>query len=106
MAQHIASSGRQLAQRVTVGLVGLAAVILLIALASAIFKLANKEQLARTDGASSADVAANIVVLNDSDAAKEPLAEIGVTPSAATDPVDASIAANTIAPASGAVPRP
>ncbi len=64
-------------------MVGLAAVVLLIALASAIIGTATRERPIATAGAASADVVANIALMNASDeAAGEPLAELGVAPSA------------------------
>lgn len=80
-------------QRVKVGMTGLAFVLLLIGLASAIFSQASQDAPLTAAGAPRADVVANISVTNASDAQlgeKEPLAELGVTPSAAV---------NTTAPA-------
>lgn len=75
----------QTAQRIKVGMTGLAVVLLLIGLASAIFRSASKERPVDVAGASKADVVANISITNDSVPATgsgEPLAELGVAPSA------------------------
>ena len=68
-------SSHQTIQRVKVGMVGLAAVILLIGLASALFSIRD-----RSDAVAVANVAAN--ASNAADPANEPLAELGVAPSA------------------------
>lgn len=70
-------------QRLKVGLIGLAAVLLLIGLASAVFNSVNRERpVAAVGGAQPATVAA---MAGNSSAASpsgtEPLAELGVTPS-------------------------
>lgn len=80
-------------QRVKVGMIGLAAVILLIALASAILGSVTRERPIATVGAPKADVVANMGVANEmaADGSSEPLAELGVAPSAA----------NTQAPTAG-----
>jgi hypothetical protein len=73
----------QTTQRVKVGMIGLAAVVLLIALASAIIGTATRERPIATAGAASADMVANIALSNATDeSAGEPLAELGVAPSA------------------------
>jgi hypothetical protein len=71
-------------QRVKVGMSGLAAVVLLIGLASAIIGSASRERPVATAGAAQADVVANMGVSNVTEAstAGEPLAEMGVAPSA------------------------
>lgn len=72
-------SSIQTVQRVKVGMIGLAAVILLIGLASAVFSAASRER----DGAAGVvNVAAVGVDANSTDSANEPLAELGVAPSA------------------------
>ncbi len=76
----------QTMQRVKVGMVGLAAVVLLIGLASAIFSAANRERPITAAGAPQAAVVANMTIANSAqaaDPANEPLAELGVAPSAA-----------------------
>jgi hypothetical protein len=75
----------QTAHRIKVGMTGLAAVLLVIFLASVIFRSASKERPVDVAGASKADVVANISITNDSVPATgsgEPLAELGVAPSA------------------------
>lgn len=71
-------------QRIKVGMIGLAAVVLLIGLASAIIGSASRERPVATAGAAQADVVANMGVSNviDAKSAGEPLAEMGVAPSA------------------------
>lgn len=72
-------------QRVRVGLTGLAVVLVLIALASAIFTSANRDEPVAAVGASNALVVANMVVGNTSaESRNEPLAELGVAPSASS----------------------
>ncbi|TPG39166.1 hypothetical protein EAH79_14575 [Sphingomonas koreensis] len=82
-------------QRVKVGMIGLAIVLLLIGLASAIFSSASKDKPVDVAGGPKADVVANISITNDSAAAdaaptSEPLAELGVSPSTA-DPGNQTI---------------
>ncbi|ONF97267.1 hypothetical protein [Sphingomonas jeddahensis] len=72
-------------QRVRVGMVGLAAVVLLIGLASALFSAASREQPVAAAGAPRAEkttnsTAANSVAPVSED--NEPLAKLGVAPSA------------------------
>lgn len=64
-------------------MVGLAAVVLLIALASAIIGTATRERPMGAAGSARADVVANIAIINAAEAAStgEPLAELGITPS-------------------------
>jgi hypothetical protein len=94
----------QTMQRIKVGMTGLALVLLLIGLASAIFSTASSDKVPDVAGGPKADVVANISITNDSvavtDKASEPLAELGVAPSAAD--------VNSAAPANqtGAVPPP
>lgn len=79
--QHTA----QTAQRVKVGMTGLAVVLLLLGLASAIFTTASKDKPVDVAGGPKADVVANISITNDNApaaASGEPLAELGVAPSA------------------------
>jgi hypothetical protein len=75
----------QTAQRIKVGMTGLAVVLLLMALASAIFRSASKEKPVEVAGAAKPDVVANISITNDNapvTGSGEPLAELGVAPSA------------------------
>ncbi len=79
-------------QRVRVGMTGLASVLLLIGLASAVFSSASKEPPVTAIGASKAEVVANMadmVIANDT--ATEPLADLGVAPAA---PAEADKAAS------------
>lgn len=73
-------------QRIKVGVIGLVAVVLLIAVASAILGSATRERPIATAGSAQADVVANIAMTNASAAAApdtsgEALAELGVAPS-------------------------
>lgn len=70
---------RQVVQRVRVGLIGLAAVILLIGLAGMIFSAIRREGEAPVHGAANASVAA----LDNAADAGDPLADLGVAPGAA-----------------------
>ena len=67
-------------QRVKVGLIGLAAVVMLIAFASAIMRHVTREAPVTAVGAPKAEVVANMAVLNTQDVTGEPLAELGVAP--------------------------
>jgi hypothetical protein len=77
----------QMRQRVRVGMSGLAAVVLLIGVASAIFSTVNHE--APVDGAGNAAAIGNFSAPGaapSATASNEPLAELGVTPAAANTP--------------------
>ncbi|MBX9795270.1 hypothetical protein [Sphingomonas sp.] len=84
-------------QRIRVALTGLAFVLLLIGLASAIFSSASRERPVATTPAPKAEIAARAADSANSQMMvptnKEPLAELGVAPSAST--------MNSSAPASG-----
>lgn len=72
-------------QRIKVGVIGLVAVVLLIAVASAILGSATRERPIATAGSAQADVVANIAMTNATaaatpDSSGEPLAELGVAP--------------------------
>ena len=88
-------TSQQTLQRVKVGMIGLAAVVLLIGLASAIFSAASRDRPVAVAGGGTAAVVANLTITNSADPATvddEPLAELGVAPSAdtnATTPVPA-----------------
>jgi len=72
----------QALQRIKVGMIGLAAVILLIALASAIMRTATRDSAVATTGGAQPEVVANMVDGNSAvDSSGEPLAELGVAPS-------------------------
>ncbi|WP_235512455.1 hypothetical protein [Sphingomonas sp. Leaf17] len=90
----------QTKQRVKVGMIGLAAVILLIGLASAIFSAVRQDGAVTAVGAPKADVVANLIVANDTGVAatNEPLVDLGVSPGAT------SVTANSATPATPAVP--
>lgn len=84
----------QAKQRVKVGMIGLAAVILLIGLASAIFSAVRQDGPVAAVGAPKADVVANLIVANDTVATtNEPLVDLGVAPGSA------SVVTNATAPA-------
>lgn len=96
-----ATEPSQSIQRVKVGMTGLAFVMLLIGLASAIFSSASREPVPATaaDGAKP-ELIANLadVPLSADEPVKEPLAELGVAPSAATEATEASNQAAPAAP--------
>ena len=70
-------------QRVRVGMTWLAMVLVLIGLASAIFSSASREEPVAAGGASNALVVANITDgIANTTGKDEPLAELGVAPSA------------------------
>lgn len=69
-------------QRVKVGVIGLGAVMLLIALASIIIGSAIRERPVAVIGAPKPDVIANLAIDNGMAIATEPLVELGVAPSA------------------------
>lgn len=71
-------------QRVKVGLIGLAAVLLLIGLASIIIGSAARERPVTAIGAPQPEVVANMAIDNGLVPGTEPLAELGVAPSANT----------------------
>lgn len=87
----------QAIQRVKVGMTGLAFVMLLIGLASAILSSASREVPVTAVGAAKPDVVVNMTgpLDNSEDAAKEPLAELGVAPSTALEPANAAGAMHT-----------
>ncbi|KQT33435.1 hypothetical protein ASG29_05140 [Sphingomonas sp. Leaf412] len=89
------SHAEQVRQRARVGLVGLAAVVLLIGLASAILATVNREQPVTAAGAARPDVVANMADAPvASVAGSEPLVEMGVAPATG----------NAAAPATQATP--
>ncbi|MBB6503853.1 putative component of type VI protein secretion system [Sphingomonas endophytica] len=77
----------QTRQRVRVGMIGLAAVVLLIGLASAIFSSVNQQQPVNVTGAAQPELVANMSAPS-SAPTNEPLAEMGVTPGAAPTPAE------------------
>ncbi|MDF2494967.1 hypothetical protein [Sphingomonas sp.] len=76
----------QAMQRVRVGMVGLAAVVLLIGLASALFNAASREQpvvaAPRVEEVANTTSPANVAAPAVPDDDNEPLAQLGVAPSA------------------------
>ena len=80
----------QTMQRVKVGVIGLATVILLIGLAATIFAIVSREKPGTAVGAPKAEVAANLTMSNSTAPAvtptSEPLAELGVAPAASPTP--------------------
>ena len=76
-----AASPTPTAQRVKVGLIGLAAIVLLIIVASAIIGTARRERPIDTVGAAQPDVVANMAVIDkNASPSAEPMAELGVAP--------------------------
>ena len=95
MKPTVQHDSAQAMQRVRVGLTGLAMVLVLIGLASAIFTAANRDGPVSTLGAANSSVVANIADSSanaTADKSKdEPLAELGVAPSTgATEAVNAA----------------
>lgn len=69
----------QIGQRVRVGVIGLVAVVMLIALASAILGSVTRERTITTAGGAKPDTVANMALDNGADDA-EPLADMGISP--------------------------
>ena len=80
----------QSAQRVKVGLIGLVAIMLLIAVANAIIGQTSRERPIETVGAAQPEVVANIALGNGDAAASEPMAELGVAPATANGSASAA----------------
>jgi hypothetical protein len=80
----------QTMQRVKVGMIGLAAVLLMIGVAATLFAIVSRERPLRAVGAPKVDVAANLAASNSTapvdTATSEPLAEMGVAPAASPTP--------------------
>ena len=97
----IAQDPGQRTQRVKVGMIGLAAVLLLIWLAAAIFSTINHDRQVAAIGSARAETVATIVSGNSIDpgvaSTKDPLAELGVAPSASTVANDAQADPKTTA---------
>ncbi|MBR0551121.1 hypothetical protein [Stakelama marina] len=103
MSETTPSEARQTMQRVRVGMTGLALILVLIGLGSAIFTSANDEGAVEAVGASNEQVVANMAAPpNATDTAEttapdEPLAELGVAPSVtAVEPANAAKIASQI----------
>lgn len=81
----------QAMQRLKVGLIGLAAVLLLIGLASAVFNSVNRERpAAGIGGAQPGRVAEMANTTASVEGTNEPLAELGVAPPATVEPANES----------------
>jgi len=81
----------QARQRIRVGMIGLAAVVLLIGLASAIFSTVTRDRPTVADNAASGTVLARAGTPSDAPSpGNEPLAELGVTPGIGNSNVDAA----------------
>ena len=80
--KRIGDEREQTMQRVRVGVIGLAAVILLIGLASMIISGVRRESSRRTAGGGDAAVVANIAAENEQAGSEEPLADLGLAPGA------------------------
>ncbi|WP_375398046.1 hypothetical protein [uncultured Sphingomonas sp.] len=82
--------GKQTVQRVKVGVIGLASVLLLIGVAAVIFSAVDRERPVVAIGAPKEDVVANLTMTNSATsenvATSEPLAELGVAPSTQATP--------------------
>jgi len=90
MIKTVVRDSIQTMQRVKVGVIGLATVLLLIALAAAIFGIVSRERPGTAVGAPKADVAANLSMSSGARPTaaptSEPLAELGVAPAASPTP--------------------
>lgn len=78
----------QAIQRLKVGLIGLAAVLLMIGLASAVFNAVNRERPVAGIGGAQAGRVAEMANTTEAPAANEPLAELGVAPPATVAPAN------------------
>ncbi len=74
-----AAPDHHVSQRVKVGAIGLAIVVLLIVLAGAIMGAVSRQRTVTAAGGAKADTVANMALANDA-AATEPLAAMGITP--------------------------
>lgn len=74
-------------QRVRVGLTGLGAVLLIVAISAAIFETATNQPDANA-AAPSTEMNVSNMLVNEAEPPADPLTEIGVTPSAPTTPAD------------------
>lgn len=75
-------------QRVRVGLTGLAAVVMVIAIFTLVYSSASREAATASVGAANASVVANLTGASNTSVEKnrdEPLAELGVAPGTETD---------------------
>ena len=96
-------------QRVKVGLIGLASVIVLIVIASSILGSVSSERPVTAAGSAQADVVANMTVENEAAAPGEPLVEMGVAPStvnAQAEALPAPVPAPVAAPAPAPMAQP
>lgn len=84
--KRVVDENSQSRQRVRVGMIGLAAVILLIGLASILFSGVREQRDRAAAGGSDAQVVANMAVLGNAtlNEADEPLADLGVAPGSAS----------------------
>lgn len=80
-------------QRVRVGLTGLGAVLLIVAISAAIFETARNKPAGNQAALNQSEqTVANMVVANATEAPADPLTEIGVTPAAPATPNAAAAA--------------
>jgi len=89
-------------QRVRVGLTGLAAVMLIVAVSTAIFESAKSGQTPVAPEDVRSEQAVSNMLENEAEAPAEPLAEIGVTPGASPTPATATPTPPAAAPAAPA----
>ena len=75
-----AAQRHHIGQRVKVGAIGLAVVVLLIVIAGAILGAVSRERPVAAAGGAKPGTVANMTLGNDADGATEPLADMGVTP--------------------------
>jgi hypothetical protein len=85
--KSLSQDSSQAMQRIRVGMTGLASVLVLIGLASAVFRSASNEPPVAVVGASKPEVVANLTDSDlDNGSSNEPLADLGVAPSAKGQP--------------------
>lgn len=84
--KRLADDKNQSMQRVRVGMIGLAAVVLLIGIASLLFSGVRDQRGRAAAGGGDAGVVANIASTNDTalNESDEPLADLGVAPGSAS----------------------
>ena len=75
-----ASPHHSAGQRVKVGAIGLAIVVMLIVMAGAIMNSVSRQRTITAAGGAKPDTVANMALGNQEDGATEPLADMGVSP--------------------------
>jgi hypothetical protein len=87
MDKRIQNSGRQdTMQRIQVGVIGLAAVLLLVSVANFVIQRASDEQTATAEMPTGEEGSAPPLARSGEEKPSEPLAELGITPAPKKDP--------------------